>query len=159
MFTRSVHYQCQQYRTTYSIFYFPIFSKTYMYDRCNCIWGCRRDPHFNPKFLFRCVSFSQMANKFCSKAWITFFRCQADFKFVPFQRPSFSKFIIVEVATSYTLQFITTRGQPEVHPWAMHEYFSQYLVPDPLSPTTYMYLPWCDVAVASGHTLLKPKRH
>ena len=89
-------------------------------------------------FHSQCISVSQMGKKKLIES-ITIFSCQADFTFLLFRRPSFSKFLSVQALTSYTLQFIAASGQPEcqpdVHPWATHAHFSQYLVPEtPLIP-------------------------
>ena len=43
------------------------------------------------------------------------------------------KFLSIQAVTSFTLQFIAIsqpKCQPNVHPWATHAHFSQYLVPE-----------------------------
>ena len=57
-----------------------------------------------------------------------------------------SKFLSVQAVTSYTLQFIAARGQPDVQPWATHAHFSQYLVPETrLIPTKSV--PECPILI------------
>ena len=78
----------------------------------------RRDPIFIPKFCVPMhIIFSKGKNLLLQS--ITIFSCKADFSFLPFWRPSFSKFLSVQAVVSY-ISSPPAASQMSLHGQHMH---------------------------------------